>query len=1289
MFRAYENKTRKETHREPAPEPDVDTRTRNVIQRVARRNHEQDKQKNAASKEDSVFIQSGYGESDSEDDCGGVRMPIEKDRQVNVDEVFTLPEKRKQDDIRRQKEMMSPAEISPYASFPSKTTTRMRPYDPYARDDAWTSSSSSRTRRRSRSRDTDMSSSTWSDHSRRREDRDRSRHHESRRSDRKKDKKHKRHDSRSSSESSRSKKHQHKSPKPLNRLKQKQIKYEFVTKEEAENCFALHSSTIIPHRKFDPENYSLGTPSREIAKIPLGFHRILGMEHNVDFFRKVYAKDIADMRTGENRAFYKQLEEVAAHVPLEKYFRKRPPTSDGYWKLIPRRDILNEESENPVGTDGSLQSDAFREEIENARKAVLNDVTNVAAILKQIQMEEELNRLNAGSHARIDPSALAERHLSIVEKSIKFNARNSTLQLIKCDLLTKMNRPSEEIIRVYTSICERFPHDPMVWVRYLDYIQYDSNVYTYTKMNDAFSICLEKVQGLVSGTLLSHCTLVTDQPAFRVFHLSIYIRYLKWLIHCAQTPFALASIQATMEYNFGTNPKDSHHDRDEVLCAYWSTGLPRIGDIGAVGIEQMSKLVWAEGQAAKLEDDKFLPFIENVKKTFDNTLSNRKNFAKDFIQYEREMQDVDARPKRTPLEESSVFNQEAADNTSGMNFWDPVNIDGINYFVAAESYESMDWIQPILELLGVKFMHSSGCFTTSEQVLAEWIPRGIFEKHQANFNPTPTYSEKTCLEIGTNILNFVRDKRHETAQKEPKILDPHLMRYHLAAVEMKMDQMEKDEKRKKKLYFYQLRPDKMYGLLKNVIEGKTSDMMKIYPHMKYAIASIASGKLTTWMEKAVAEQAEMDRLERIRRSLNEETCNILDEHIVTASDRKNLEEYRNKLWTFLEKFSLDLSGKTVDAYRSLTDPTVEFSSLQIQLYIRILHARQYIMNERIAEKVRIFLGMEIMEETEKTVLGLDIHKILHKRLKMSLKSMREEIEPRDQNESKDGVPEMPRVGALCEALEIAIDFVFLDQCKMPRHTIDEMTKRMLQLFALFDESQQDWKRGETEKYRDRVDLQFLMDTLISFFSYKNLRVTYNSNYQQLLIRASETFPCESKYTKKMAELFSTNRFQWMKLRGLMEARNQTILAKMNYQFDIRNDRRLLHNTLAVMYSTMKICDKIGEEARKMLFDNWKQGAMGIHDPVVWRLVMNAADRTSDGAVQETFIRSTAQCQWAFNLQLDYIYYIPDKMEQMMEHLLVITAGQPHCLFIENFDEVKTLTEISVIHRANQPNQPME
>ncbi|EFP04708.1 hypothetical protein CRE_26850 [Caenorhabditis remanei] len=737
-----------------------------------------------------------------------------------------------------------------------------------------------------------------------------------------------------------------------------------------------------------------------------------------------------------------------------------------------------------------------------------------------------------------------------------------------------------------------------------------------------------------------------------------------------------------MEYNLGFAAIEDHREREEAFRNFWNSGLPRIGDDGGIGGMNHAKVRYTEEAIQKFEKDRYFSLLAEFRCHVREILGGREACkSKKWVAFERKMLELDAKCKRVDFKNSEAYQEAARNEEDVMSFelWDLIEYPSLKVFRSSCHYELLDYLQPLLELLGVKFMHSSGCFTTTEQVISEWIPRDMFASSHANFHPQPQYSESACLDVGKKILKYLINNRHEITQKSPRVLDQILIRYMLALIEMKF------QYRDRQMIYYQMKPAKMVTLLKDVFENddEIKKILENYPRMRHSMAVIVGDKMTTWFERGIAEETRLERLNQLRETMELPECQVLKKHIVTDVSRGNLRKYQTKLWEYLTNFTKDLDvagGMENNRPKSLQHPQIAYPTLQIQLYSRILQARNYIIDERTAGEIRLKLAADVMgmDEIEQmdVLNGMIQNQTLHQQMKTSMETLLRMIGHRDEiHGNAEGIPEFPRAKALCEALDIALDFVFLDQILTPRQSINEMTARIERKCDEFEKSQMDWNRGAQDKYRDRVDLQFILETAITFFSQKNLSVTYHKNYEDVILKASMTFSCETKYMKRIAEMYATNRFQWMKIRRIIGDRNKELQRKMETQFNIQIERRLLQNSMTTMFTTMRICEKIGEGSWPMLVKNWMECAKELRDPTVWRLVMGVADKVSPEMVEETFIRANGHCPWALNLQLDYVEKMPKKLRAQLVHILSISKGQLHGVFIEDLILLNTYHEI--------------
>lgn len=1051
----------------------------------------------------------------------------------------------------------------------------------------------------------------------------------------------------------------------------KPAKYAFLTDEEYRTCDAYISSAFITQTKSDCENYTQGVPKKEIAKCRLSVKFIVGLEHNNILFNNIYGAEYA--RDKENRPFWEQLDRYLKDVPKETFFRYVPPVG-GYWKIRDRVDLLNLDhiDDDVLANDSDNRKDAFTFELEQAKKTFSENVHNIDALIKVISMEEEMCRRNVGSFSSSNPAALAERHQEMVKKAIKADGRNAKLRLMKIELLIKMDPNSPTIIDDFKNLTITFPHEPMVWIKYLDYIQYDSNVYNYKKLKNAFEDCIRQVTGLTNGTLLSHLNAVNDRPLLRMFHLWIYIRYLKWMISCAHTPVVLANIQATFEYNFGladvekrtsTNSKE----REVRLEEFWESGLPRIGDEGAVGAEKMLKQSeeLSDEDIQKLENDDFDILISRTEETIATCLQAQRDVQISWIEVEREMMNIDARVKRTKLKDCELY-EDHVDDLETCELWDIIPFDRIRYYEAPGDCANFDFVQPFLELLGVKFLNSTNCFTTTEQIISDWISNDS----TVNFYKTPTYTEKKCFEVGNNILKFMLYNRLKLTENNPEYLDKTMVKYLLAMLVTEASEQEK------KLNFHSFKLN-----LKNLVGTFITKHPDIF---KRAMLSKITGivymeKFVSWWERALKEQEKVVEADERRKNYKEIKMEegVVDDVkfdvILLKKDKERVQTIRDKIRDMIDIAIPKSTEKLIQSADS------SLPTLQLHLYANVLRGRLSILNQNALEETRDVFCKEILgihtsefESDEALLLALD----------QGLNELLEHCKEKDNLESVDSIPELPRAEALCEALKVVAVFVFLDKMAFSRRAVDCLIANAITKFEQFEAKKNDFNRGTYEKYCDQIDLKFITDTLITFFSHKKHRFIYNENFKKLIFQASQAFPCDSKYAKMLGELHSSGRLQVMKLQGFTDSRNSILNAKRDQQFDPELETRLLMNSLTIMFSWMNAANRIGDAGNQILYKNWKREAANTRDPAIWRQVIRVASKLSQKILKDdAYTRARGQCTWALNLHFDYIEAkTVRKNGDLMEMIYLIleqSMGQEHSLFVTDEEYMKTQQEIGL------------
>ncbi|EGT48526.1 hypothetical protein CAEBREN_24583 [Caenorhabditis brenneri] len=1302
MFPGYTNNYgRPPPDREFEAPKDRRSQTRLAVQAVAKRDHNKFKTQKEIDEENSVFQQSGYGESDSDDDNGGVKMEVnDPEHEKNVEACFLLPIHRNNQKSAakeaRQNQVRDEFNVNPYSSFPSNK----RAFNPYGNSAAASSSSSSSGRKhkkRSRSRESSRrrrsrSSSLESNSSRfttssRSSRRERDDSEERRR--RKKKKKRRRHSSSSSSSSSDSDRTVR--SVPVKKVKEKQRKYEYL---RPDTNFATDYDWLFRETKLDGGMFIMGNPPKEVARIRLGSYAIVGMENNEALFRRIYGSEIS--KQARSRDFYAELAALERRPAEDRQKMERDfavqtgQVVNGYWRLRTKKCILNEIGVEQVDPMDYNLPETLRCELERLRAHVKSARSDDQAMLRLIELEEIANFCNKDSFTGTEIKDLAEHHLRELRISIKQAPQSVGLHLKKLECFWKSMQDVTEASVMAKGICDTFPQNPLVWERCLDFFQYNLIAYDDHVMSDNFLKCLDKAHDMLAGIMVSH--VITDLPAFRSHYLATFIRYLKWLLAVGQTPIALASIQSTMEFNVGFATIENIDERYRQLSDFWETGYPRIGDLQGSGGSRMLALKHARPDVneKKWESEEYGQLVETVMKGAKEILIGD-DLRLNWVRYERFMADADARVKRTPFAESDAYN--ADQEVDSHNFYEEVEFRTKNMreptrkkqvvtFYPSIGNEDFEFVQPMLELLGIRFRHSTECYSSTEQIISEWISDSTFREFQTNFDEIPTYTERTCGEVGLRILHLLISRRHEICQEFPKDLDKLLVKYAIAKNETMLIKMEKE------LEFYKLKHKQIISVMQNMliseVDTKFKDIMLGYPRMSVILGLIGADRVVTWAQKALDEQKELKRIATAekRNTITRKEVKIIEKFGLSEKDENDLSEVRNKL--FLVLGNLNKQMMTEETFqKSLGDPTLSYVPLQLRLYSTIIMARMYVM-PKCQERIRCELAKALMDDPKDVIEGMDRRGTLWSQVNLAMKELLGTIGARDEDEGMCGIPELPRAGALCISLRNALYFVFLGKNPLARKTIDEITTEALQKFEEYERNAADFRREAAEKEQDRIDIQFILDTLIALFSQENYRTYYCENYKKLILAASNTFPCHSKYMKLLSELYSTNRRQLIQLRTIIDERNKVIREKMKTQADVSFGRRLLQNSLAIMYATKKICDREETNAKFSLYRTYLAEAKQLHDPAIYRMTMKAAAAVSMYTLkEEAYIHAVGHCKYARNIHLDLVELVDCPDEQSAKNLVIqttiemltVATEEQLTVFMDNFDTLDTFRDV--------------
>ncbi|EYB84709.1 hypothetical protein Y032_0311g2138 [Ancylostoma ceylanicum] len=273
-----------------------------------------------------------------------------------------------------------------------------------------------------------------------------------------------------------------------------------------------------------------------------------------------------------------------------------------------------------------------------------NDKRNPHVLDQFLKINEEIFEASRISGTPLDRRALADRQLSIIDQAIASNQRAVEFRLKRLEYLKEL-RPRDDLLREWEQILNVFVNKCAVWAKYLDFIQYDSALYGKDVLERAFDRCFAKLTGLLGGTMKSHKLEANTEN----FLLDTYVRRLLWWMESGYSNRAIASVQATIEYNFlvpdSLNGSPEEKKR-EAFEKFWNSGVPRFGDEGARGwrefhktLENLEEAQNREKIARALQEQKSNELEERVASSEDSLITS-------WVEMERELENIESRPRR-------------------------------------------------------------------------------------------------------------------------------------------------------------------------------------------------------------------------------------------------------------------------------------------------------------------------------------------------------------------------------------------------------------------------------------------------------------------------------------------------------------------------------------------------------------------------------------------------------------------------------------------------------------------
>lgn len=1062
----------------------------------------------------------------------------------------------------------------------------------------------------------------------------------------KKTKKRRKRDRRHSSSSSSSSSEESDSVKPI--PSSTIDKWSFLSKTDYDRHFVARYSVWDNSRCLANLTTYDKLAERETAHTRPFFKAIIGAPER---WNKVFYPD-EEKRNAVEKKFHQLLEKFAKHEPQERRFRERtiPSRSESGFvplSMNPYVDLdqltsdsaveamkidLGKNSER-VNVSSLSKGEVIRAKTLSDRRVELNkivtrDPNNTDAWIDFLKNEDDnidLIKKITPQYNQDDLKAYRMRKEEIVKKAVELNPLTMELHMIRLENKRAMHCNPAEIEKEFKNILMLFPHEQLVWQKYLDFVQYES--YSSDKMEKAFKLCLQKLCSLLDRTMLSHIDRVTDPVQLRRAYLSFYIRYLQWLMASSNIPVALANVQASFELNIGAGTeKLDYQTRDRIfsLQQFWNTNLPRIGDAEGEG----SKITFNKNHGMKEDDKQKLEFPAHqllrykMGDAVDKSLFRKdKSLGENWAELERQMEDLDGAPKRFELE----FEEDDTDSTylRLINLHDPVTEDLLTPYVARKN-DGVDFIQPLLETIGAKFAHPTLYAVTTEQILSEWkaITEDVKMEEIAPF--TPSTPRSSCRKLALSIIRHLRDNTYDQNENMKEKLT-------IAELLTLLEQRESDMGNS--LILDMITEELGEQSSVNLITCENEKTKKI-------ISAIFFDKLTKWIKKAELE-------------INEEIPLM----------RKNMQKTVRKLAKLIMS--------------QIVNPVVPAESelLKWQLHLFGLSLMIQLMPD-VKSKIRIFVDESLRRVSEVsgnyTVDAIELayeRAIKFKELEMGI-IMKEQY--------------LPLPTTLCQGLGFFLAVVSdnsyaaccLDQDFSPDCDEEQSLKELVNSYLL---------NVITARNRNipAADIRFLYQFGIMAISVDEMILRDNKAlYRKILDSAYEHYGATETWVLKkwMDERYAGPSKIILKIE-LNEAKKKCVVDE-NRQTDIFWKHKQLRYTVAQVYSAAVNFNTVRDTTTRVsqaltgLLRATRQHAMEANDVTIWRMAMRVASWLEEvddfRSLDEMHVLAYGVCNWSKDIHLDRVMYQHDEMtfQNVMRLLL---ESRMH-LFIDDKSVVETFKE---------------
>ncbi|CAD6196237.1 unnamed protein product [Caenorhabditis auriculariae] len=733
--------------------------------------------------------------------------------------------------------------------------------------------------------------------------------------------------------------------------------------------------------------------------------------------------------------------------------------------------------------------------------------------------------------------------------------------------------------------------------------------------------------------MLSHIPLVKDFDKLRTFYLRAYVRYIRWLISVGSSPRAIANIQATFEVNFGAGAKcrqTNLKEREADLRFYWNTSMPRIGDSPEIlGMAEELKNYGQMSSAEILElekTDSELQKHQMMVAVTDDLCDLNEPIGRCWVRFERRMETADARVKRHPLEVSDAQELEL------MELEDTVKEDEITPYYSFRD-QDVDFIMPLLQALGVKFVGGNEVYSSSDDILQAWFDG--CNQNCSEFRTLPSAKPLLpCRKIGVNILRYLYDKIFTFESGHPL----HRVFYSSEALTefsiVEADSTLSTSLEKLKYFFSKGGP-----LIKPNMSMEASHIILLVladKVSKLAFQAKREAQNQGPKAKAITDKAVEKLIMLLRNVIRSKSTE--QERLLGVSPYTKSQELNSIQRDFLA---------LITVLKFFDDPQVKSRNIAALLLGMDTEKADKLSNVDLRRAVTTIEGIQE-----------NIYKIEQK-----------ENEP---NSHKSSLHVLPTASVLLDVLIMHL------RVNIAVQDAKDSTEANYAIDRLMDVSKV-VRGSDNETYRN-INLRFIHTELILAIGSKFI---FRDRFCSVLHLAIEHLRFEPFIWITYIETF--NRGSKRLTTSIFMSHRQIFVQEVAEKDpNIYSDVERLFMSLGLLYMQCRhyrsLDEHLGSDSiLKRLLTSFTEQATLTRDPSIWRLALRVAvELGNQRLIQETHVLANGQCSWARDIHLDYAMAQTNE-NGFQQAMLAILESNSH-LFI---DDVKNIEAIREIHQAKQ------